>query len=589
MPIPAWVAGFLIVNVGGAIIKELLFPSPLADDDLDSVYPNRPKPIDPNNNNPRPNDNLPQNNNPRPTIYFPPVRCYELPDQNNNLPQQPPPRRLPQEGNDQSATLTPIGQVFTIKEWIEFREFGKLLWNPLNEQPLTIRQGFNKDADVQFNAALEEGIEDYRRWLFAQLNPEYKQSKEYLDLYSFWDGTAWIFPERLKGFQGDLSVNFGMKALQRLGEVMSLQSENCLYGIIDSIPNGYEIVLGEFPETEEITDKLKDLEIIGDQVTQELLGVTDFPITVPKDLTGLPSFEEFKNAGIDERTLDENAFNLKDGNKFNTESLDLDAEKLEEQLSEEYKNKYYQKINSLTEFVVWQMKQLDGLLGAFPIDFEITDNDLLEEGDQTLRVSLPNIAETLAELMGNSINQEKYTDVLMNLCLRILMESGSIKSLGVINNSAIESVVDYLGFKIERKEKEVDFTFNPGLETEEGKELDIAKFLEPQKIKMKVEEYDDEVTLETQLLTLLEAAKIVKGALTRRVNVENDAALKSLFKNSLDVLNTKDDDNEKSKLDKWLEKFEDGFTNEPNIKDPTKPWGRDRNQRPRIRKLNNDG
>lgn len=589
MPIPAWAAGFVLVNVGGFIISELLDPRPLADDDLGPGWGNGPKPRDPNGEPPKPSEDIRRYPTEKPICWEPPRLIYEVPNLTGEPPPELPPRRLPTEGDDQTAYQTAIGQVFTISEWIQWREFGHLLWNPLNEKPLIIRQGFSRDADEEFRTALEEGKRKYEKWLYAQLDFEYAQSEEYLADYNFWDGTAWVFPDRLKGLQGNLTINFGMDALQKLGAVFSIHAQNAHIGIIDSIPNGYEVRTAELPPSDRLSAALNNLEFLGDQSLLELLGGFDFPVTVPKDLTGLPSFEEFLKAGIDDRKLDEEFFNKQGDKSYNIEPENLTPEQLEEALGKEYQEKYYRKLNNLVEFISWQAAQLDGLLGAFPIEIDIQDTDLITEGNQSQKVTLPNIAETLAELMGNSINNEKYTEALMNLCLRTLQEIGSSKSQGVATHSAIEGIVDYLGFKIKKIDKKVNFTYNPTVETEEGKELDISKFLEPKELKVAVEEYDDDISLEMQLKELMEAARIIKAKMTRRVDLNNIDSLKGLFKNSLAVLDLFEDEETKSKFEEFLEKFEDGFTSESGIQDPSRPWGRDRTQRPRVREIGKNG
>ena len=52
------------------------------------------------------------------------------------------------------------------------------------------------------------------------------------------------------------------------------------------------------------------------------------------------------------------------------------------------------------------------------------------------------------------------------------------------------------------------------------------------------------------------------------------------------MVENSDDDKVKSKFDEWLTEFEEGFTSRSDIRDPSRPWGRDRSQRPRINKLN---
>ncbi|MDJ0661576.1 MAG: hypothetical protein QNJ42_19125 [Crocosphaera sp.] len=589
MPLPVALIGFVAVTAVKVSISILLNPGRTADDDLDSVYPDRPQPIDPNFPPENPNEDLPTNPVKDPIIYDPPNKIYDPPSDGNKNPIELPPRRLPIEGDDQKEIQTGLGDVFTIQEWIKYREFGKLLWNPLSNQPLTIRQGFSVDADQQFADAVLTGTENYKRWLRAQLDPEYRRSQEYLLLYNFWDGTAWVMPQRLKGLQGDLTIGYGLQALQRLGNVMSRQSKNCLFGVIDNVPNGYEVVLGELPQTELLSRDLDNLEIVGDQTNQELLGVTKFPVTVPKDLTKLPTFEEMITEGIDERFLDQASFDSNDPDKLNKELESLTPEEIEANLSDVFKEKHYQTIESLSDYISWQMRQLDGLLGAYPINILVEDNDLTTEGNQPLNITIPNIAEGLAELIGNMVTQEKVTNSMIDMQIRLLMELASNKKIATITNLATESIIDYLGFKIAKKETKLDFSFNPAASRETEGEVDYSEFLKPGKVEIAYDDYDDDTTAEIQIKELIEAARIIKGKNTRSVNLDDLSGLKSLFTSALDILNNSDDDKLKSKFEEWLEEFEDGFTQRSDIKDPSRPWGRDRSQRPRINKLNDNG
>ena len=235
------------------------------------------------------------------------------------------------------------------------------------------------------------------------------------------------------------------------------------------------------------------------------------------------------------------------------------------------------------------MRQLDGLLGAYPINIDVEDNDLTTEGDQPLSISIPNIAEGLAELIGNMVTQETVTNSMLDMQIRLLMEVASNKKMAAITNLAVDSIVDYLGFKISKEETELEFSFNPAANLETDGEVDFSEFLKPGKVEIAYDDYDDDTTLEIKLQELIETARIVKAKSTRKVDLNNLAALKTLFTSALNMVENSGDAELKSKFDKWLEEFEDGFTDRPDIRDPSRPWGRDRSQRPRINKLENNG
>ena len=181
MPAPLAILSFLAITATKVGISIMLNPGRTADADLDSVYRERPKPIDPNNPPPPAQPGVPTNPIERPTVYYPPEPIYNPPSDSPRRPLPLPPRRLPTEGDDQSEIQTELGDVFTIEEWIDRREFGKLLWNPLSDRSLIIRQGFNVDASVQFQNAVAIGHENYKRWLRARLDPVYRKTDDYLN------------------------------------------------------------------------------------------------------------------------------------------------------------------------------------------------------------------------------------------------------------------------------------------------------------------------------------------------------------------------------------------------------------------------
>ena len=180
MALPLALLGFLALTATKVSISILLNPGRTEDADLDSVYPDRPKPIDPNIPPSTPSPGVPTNPIERPTVYYPPAPIYNPPNDSPRRPLPLPPRRLPTEGDGQAEIQTELGDVFTIQEWIDFRKFGALLWNPLSDRPLTIRQGFNIDAEIQFQNAVIVGYENYKRWLRARLDPVYRKTDEYL-------------------------------------------------------------------------------------------------------------------------------------------------------------------------------------------------------------------------------------------------------------------------------------------------------------------------------------------------------------------------------------------------------------------------
>lgn len=240
-----------------------------------------------------------------------------------------------------------------------------------------------------------------------------------------------------------------------------------------------------------------------------------------------------------------------------------------------------------SKFDEWRFRQVDALFGQFPIKIRIEDNDLIKTGDQPLEVKLPNLAETVAELIGKSVTNEALVNLLANINFRLLNELGSTKLQGFKSHKILEAIATYLGYEDGQKTEKIRFLYNPNYSVEEGKQPIFEELLKETEIDVIVDEVREKKTLEAKLDILLYAANIVKGALFEEVNPKSDADWENYVKSFKDLVKGEKENEEKKKddLDDFLQKVEEGFTQEPGIIDPTKPYGRSRDQRPRIRKL----
>jgi hypothetical protein len=589
MPLPIWLVAALS-TVGIGLIRDLINPKPLAQDNVKPDWGDGPSEKLPEDNGPQTPVTEIIRRLPVPIpIFNPPFNPY-LPKTPSNTPlPETPPRRIPKEGDGQTGYQSPLGNVLTVKQYLKDREYGRLLWNPLTEKKVQIRQELDKDFESELNLALNKGKEAFARWLNAKLDPEYAKSQEYLDQYSLWAGCAWIWPETIKGCTGDLSVNFGIPGIQRLGAFFRIQSLNAHIGVRDEIPNGYSLKVAKLDQKEDYTNRNENLELIGDQPWPDVLGVLDFPINLPKEFANLPDFDEFIAAGVNDRRMDQDYFESTEENKNINIKSSIDPIELEKNLTEDFKKKYYEDITSIPELIMWLSKQLDGLIGAFPIRINVTDTDLIEEGNQSKQISLPNLSEAIAEMVGQNITMQGYTEALFNIAMRNLQETGSTRIQAIRSHYSIESIADYLGFKVSKTKKKVPFTYNPIYQNKENEKPNLTESLKPTELDVDIEEYTEKVTLEAEILLLLEAARIIKARFWRPVDLENIKNLKDLFLAGKDLLDDKKDKDDKSDFEKFLEKVEDGFVNETGIKDATKPYGRDRNNRPRIKEIGKNG
>ncbi len=317
------------------------------------------------------------------------------------------------------------------------------------------------------------------------------------------------------------------------------------------------------------------------------IGLNDFPVNVPRNLAELPTLDKIQG----ERQLDKDARKNDELNLYFDEGKDIN---IDEKLSEEIKEKYYKDIYSLGEFQTWHIRQLDALFGSFPIEIDIEDTDLIKVGDQGLKVTFPNLAETVSEMVSMGIEQKALINALMEISLRALQETGSDKVLNTKSFYLLESIIDYLGFKTRKIGKEIQFVYNPIYQSEKEEEEKLSEALEPQKVKVDIEEYDDDQSLENHMTALIESARIVKASLWRSVKTKDKKGLKDLFLDAGKVLLGEEEKSskeagKKDEFDTFLEEVEKGFVDEPGVTDKTNPYGRVYDRRPKIREVGKDG
>lgn len=154
----------------------------------------------------------------------------------------------------------------------------------------------------------------------------------------------------------------------------------------------------------------------------------------------------------------------------------------------------------------WQARNLDALMGQFPIKIKVKDSDPTTEGNQEVEIKLPNVAETLAELFGLVYQAETNGDLLVEMLLRLIPEVLATKNASLIGQSYSKANASALGYKINSKEVEVDYNFD----LEESQSL--PRFLRESKKRLTVPQDDSRESIIDIMAKLEFAAGIIKSA-----------------------------------------------------------------------------
>ena len=116
---------------------------------------------------------------------------------------------------------------------------------------------------------------------------------------------------------------------------------------------------------------------------------------------------------------------------------------------------------SLTQFNFWLMRQVDALIGEFPIRIQIQDSDPTEKGAQTKTISLPNLAEAVAEIYGLAAKTSIDSDVHTSFLIRLAAETMAAKTAALIAQDYASANASYLGYQGNQVARKVNFAFDP--------------------------------------------------------------------------------------------------------------------------------
>jgi hypothetical protein len=472
----------------------------------------------------------------------------------------------------------------TLQQAVANRNYGALLHSPYSSYKQKVRIAADLGLSAKLNDAANQGMENFANWLKGSSSA------------TLYDAIALVVPDAIKGWNGNLGLIFGIEPLLVAIDHYSDLAQNARLGVADTIPTDYEI---EYYTPKQPTQKFdsKLLGLISHSKIFDILGAdflgqefkveswlenaiatnydtenwTQLPVkieTIPQLIRHVAAITYFR-LGLQDLpfTLPENLIQDLDGGE---------AEKTTD-------------TQTLAQYQLYLLQALDSVFGQFPIKIRIEDNDLIQTGNQDLEIKLPNLAETLAEMVGQNLSQQAFTKALLEIALRNLAETGQTKQQAIQNYYAAIANQEYLGYKVKQKAKEVDFLFDPSVVQEKEEDQSLSRALRNATLKVPIDEFDDEQTLEGQVKILIEAARIIKARFWRGIDLKGDgaAAIANLIKSAVKIGEQSEQEGEQD-LEEFFESVEKGFADKSPLLDPSKPYNKDYDRRPRIRKLDGD-
>lgn len=255
-------------------------------------------------------------------------------------------------------------------------------------------------------------------------------------------------------------------------------------------------------------------------------------------------------------------------------------------------------IDSLAEYIAYSVIQTNNQFGQFPQEITIQDADLTQEGDQQKKITLPNLAESIAEMIGILLVLQSESNANLIATVNSMIEAGSAKQLALLASDYAAANAEFLGYKGKQVERKVAFSFKPG-------EQRLDRMLQPGEVKVKGWDNDDKNDLNDTLMPILEMVSMYRAQNFRNIGTGDTLEkLRDILKSGANIATSIDnlvnnppppsDPNAppntppKSSWDEFVEQAETGFISKPGITDNLHPYGRPLEQRPKIREFGAD-
>lgn len=485
---------------------------------------------------------------------------------------QIPPRRLPILPDNQDPYKTPIGQSVTVGQKLTDQIYGKLLHKPFKNEELEIKLQESSAVETEWDIEQEEALGIFFWWHEQSVDNEKKPAT-----IPIWDCGCLIIPENIRGCTGGMGLQFGLKFIHKLSEIMAVDANNAYQKVENVIYKSIKVERDKIEIERTYPDEDFPLYLISEAKIDRI-----------HTILGGHYFKDGKYK-----------INIENINKYWKEQLfDAENEMQPRELEVESFFEFYQawsfisayklgldqypieippslfsfddikeetlKIHSLTEFFDWYLDQFDALIGEFPIETEIIDTDPLKEGNQTEIIQHPNIAETLAEIFKLTREAAIQGDIANNFLARSACELVGLKTMSAVNQSYLQALYSAMGFRGNRKRIPMRYSFD--IKNPESI-VDLLKESEASAIGVRSQEKSD---LWTYLENLQFAAAIIKQVFFRN---DKNADLELSGMERLKDRGSKDFDSE------W-----DEF--EKNLKDQMSILNKDSIPKPDIKKEN---
>lgn len=182
------------------------------------------------------------------------------------------------------------------------------------------------------------------------------------------------------------------------------------------------------------------------------------------------------------------------------------------------------KIGSVAELLAWKVEQDNNIFGKWQEVIEIETSPTQKDKDGKVvkaatkeRIVLPNMSRTFKELVLLNQTQIKILGFVMDTTLKLAVDLAGAKLEIAQAHAVIRDIQDFLDYPTEEKllEVPVQITIPSSTDSVDDKE-DLQRFLKESKAKAKYEDWTGEGSFHDLMVTLLDAAAMIRAAFYQR-------------------------------------------------------------------------
>ena len=314
-------------------------------------------------------------------------------------------------------------------------------------------------------------------------------------------------------------------------------------------------------------------------VLQYRMGADEYPLALPQSFTDDETYpEDFQK---EEARIKQELQTLPFYSIPTKKELEV---QYQQYLQRKEKDLFSFDVQSLAEHLSRSMLMVDELIGQYPLKISIEENDLIKTDGEVINLDFPNLSEAIKEMLRLNIEQKAIAETNLNASVRALIESGNSKTISYQNYYLLQALQEHFGYSTRQIKKKLPMLYDilalkKNTDDDTTNDEPLSALLNESELVVSVEDYNDKQNWPEEWQRVVRAAAITHGV--HMVNLGKNLA-NSFFSDQ--VKKWKQElDKDSFDFEQFIKDFEDGYSNTAQTEDPTKPFGQNKDQRPRIK------